>query len=44
MHTLFYILSVIYVIQVNFVDDFNPIGKEFTLLVILGLFAMLEKK
>jgi hypothetical protein len=42
--TVFYILSSIYVLQCSFDKDFNNIGKEFTLLVILGLVAILEKK
>lgn len=42
--TIFEILSIIYVIQVYFFDNFNPIGKEFAALVIIGFYAIIEKK
>jgi hypothetical protein len=44
MITLFYILSTIYFIQLYLIENFNPIGKEFTTLTILGLAAILVKK
>jgi hypothetical protein len=40
--TIFYILSIIYMIQLHFIDNFNPVGKEFTGLVILGLLTILN--
>jgi hypothetical protein len=40
--TIFYILSIIYMIQLHFVDNFNPVGKEFTSLVMLGLLTILH--
>lgn len=42
--TLFDILSIVYLIQLYFFENFDPIGKEFTGLVVLGLYALLEKK
>ena len=42
--TIFYILSVMYVLKLHFLENFNPIGKEFTGLVLLGLVAILNKK
>jgi|688.fasta_scaffold03838_20 hypothetical protein len=44
MVTLFYILSIIYFVQLYLIENFNPIGKEFTTLTILGLAAILVKK
>lgn len=37
MNTLFYFLGMIYYLQLWFVPDFDPIGREFANLVILGL-------
>jgi hypothetical protein len=44
MHILFCIFAIIYYLQLWLVENFNPIGKEFTNLVILGLLAILLKK
>lgn len=44
MNTLFYIFSIFYYFQLWFVENFNPLGKEFTNLVILGLLANLLKE
>lgn len=44
MHTLFCIFVIIYYLELWFVENFNPIGKEFSNLVILGLLAILLKK
>ncbi len=41
IHLLFYVFAVIYYLELWFVDNFNPIGKEFTNIVILGLIAIL---
>lgn len=43
MHMLFDILAVVYLIQVNFMKDFEPVGKEFANLVILGLLLIIMK-
>lgn len=43
MHILFVILAVVYLIQVNFMKDFEPVGKEFANLVILGLLLIIMK-
>lgn len=42
--TLFYILCFIYLMQIFFIKDFDPIGKEFANTVILGIIALLQKK
>lgn len=44
IHILFYIIAIFYYLQLWFVENFNPIGKEFTNLVILGLLANLHNK
>lgn len=44
IHILFFIFAIIYYLQLWFVENFNPTGKEFTNLVILGLLAILLKK
>lgn len=44
IHILFFIFAIVYYLQLWFVENFNPIGKEFTNLVILGLLAILLKK
>jgi hypothetical protein len=41
--TLFYIFGVIYYFQLWFAKDFDPMGKEFANLAILGLLAILSK-
>ena len=41
---LFYILSSLYISQLYLIENFNPVGKEFTTLVILGLVVILAKK
>jgi hypothetical protein len=40
IHTLFYICGIIYYLQLWFINDFNPVGKEFANVVILGLIAI----
>jgi hypothetical protein len=42
--TIFNILGLMYLIQLYFFEDFNPVGKEFTGLVILGFYILLQKK
>jgi hypothetical protein len=42
--TLFYILSALYLIRMNFDVTFNPVGTEFASLVILGFVVLLYKK
>lgn len=37
MNTIFYIFGIIYYLQLWFIEDFNPVGREFANLVILGL-------
>ena len=44
MHILFYIFSILYYFQLWFTENFNPIGKEFANVVILGLIAILLSK
>lgn len=44
IHILFYIFTILYYLQLWVVEDFNPVGKEFANLVILGLIANLLKK
>lgn len=44
IHLVFYICALVYYVQLWLVDNFNPIGKEFTSIVILGLIAILTKK
>jgi hypothetical protein len=43
MHILFYIFAILYYFQLWFTENFNPVGKEFTNLVILGLLAILQQ-
>jgi len=42
--TLFYILSFLHILRINFDVTFNPVGIEFANLVILGFVALLVKK
>lgn len=44
IHILFYIFTIAYYSQLWFVENFNPVGREFANLVILGLMANLLKK
>jgi len=41
MHMLFYILAIWYYYQLWFSNNFNPVGKEFANLVLLGLLTIL---
>jgi len=43
IHTLFYIFGVLYYFQLWFVENFNPVGREFANVVILGLLSILLK-
>jgi len=43
IHTIFYIFGILYYFQLWFLNDFNPVGKEFANVVILGLTALLLK-
>jgi len=43
MITLFYILSALYIIRINFLEV-NYMGQAFESLVILGLIILLQKK
>lgn len=42
--TIFNILVVIYMVQLHFFENFNPTGREFATLMVLGLFAALNEK
>ena len=44
IHLLFYVFVIFYYLQIIFVDNFNPIGKEFASAVLLGLLAATKEK
>lgn len=44
IHIVFYIFVLLYYFQLWFVENFNPVGREFANVVLLGLIANLLKR
>ena len=44
IHILFLVFTILYYYQLWFVENFNPVGREFANVVLLGLIANLLKK
>lgn len=44
IHIIFCIFVILYYFQLWFVENFNPVGKEFANVVLLGLIANLLKR